>query len=374
MRLLKSFLILLLVAVAACTRAAPAGLTPLFPALTFQQPVAMVQLTRGERPQWLVLERRGRIMLVEGVGAQARSREFADLRNDVDSGPGEAGLLGIALHPRFVNNRTLFLSYTRSGAPLVSVIARYTTTANGKRLEPGSAQTLLEVAQPYGNHNGGGIAFGPDGYLYIGFGDGGSAGDPHGNGQNLQTLLGKMLRIDVDGAAPYAIPPDNPFSKGGGRAEIYAWGLRNPWRWSFDRSTGELWAGDVGQNRWEEIDVIRKGGNYGWNVREGRHCFRDSDCDMKGLIDPVAEYSHDDGCSVTGGYVYRGRAVAALVGRYLYADYCSGKVWTVDAGHPEQGAALLMESGLNISAFAEGLDGEIYLLDLESGRIYRIAQ
>lgn len=374
MRSLKAFLTLLLAAVAACGSAAPTGLVPLFSSLTFRQPVAMVQLSAGDSPQWLVLERRGRIMLVEGVGAQARSSEFADLREHVESGPTEAGLLGIALHPHFQNNRTLFLSYTRSGAPLISVIARYTTTADGKRLEPDSAQTILEVAQPYSNHNGGGIGFGPDGYLYIGFGDGGAAGDPRGNGQNRQTLLGKMLRIDVDGAAPYAIPPDNPFSKGGGRAEVYAWGLRNPWRWSFDRKTGEIWAGDVGQNRWEEIDIIRKGGNYGWNIREGRHCFRGSDCDMKGLIDPVAEYSHDDGCSVTGGYVYRGSGVTSLVGRYLYADYCSGRVWSLDVGQPQRGPTLLMESGLNISSFAEGLDGEIYLLDLDGGAVYRFTQ
>jgi glucose/arabinose dehydrogenase len=364
----------MLAALSACIRAAPVGLTPLFPTLTFQQPVAMVQLSAGDHPQWLVVERRGRIMQVEGVGAKARSSEFADLRASVESGPTEAGLLGIALHPQFQKNHTLFLSYTRSGAPLVSVIARYTTTADGKRLELDSAQMILEVAQPYSNHNGGGIGFGPDGYLYIGFGDGGAAGDPRGNGQNTQTLLGKMLRIDVDGVAPYAIPPDNPFSKGGGRAEVYAWGLRNPWRWSFDRKTGELWAGDVGQNRWEEIDIIRKGGNYGWNIREGRHCFRGSDCDMNGLIDPVAEYSHDDGCSVTGGYVYRGSSVTSLTGRYLYADYCSGKVWSLDGGQPQRGPALLMESGLNISSFAEGLDGEIYLLDLDGGAVYRFTQ
>jgi len=335
----------------------------------------MVQLAAGERPQWLILERRGRIQRVEGRGEQASRSEFADLHDLVESGPGEAGLLGIALHPQFQKNHTLYLSYTRSGAPLVSTIERYTTTADGKHLDLSSAQTLLELSQPYGNHNGGGIAFGPDGYLYLGFGDGGAAGDPRGNGQNTQTLFGKMLRIDVDsGAFPYAIPPDNPFSTGGGRREIYAWGLRNPWRWSFDRKTGVLWAGDVGQNRWEEIDIIHKGGNYGWNVREGRHCFRDSKCETKGLIDPVAEYGHNEGCSVTGGYVYRGNRVASLKGRYLYADYCSGKVWTLDAAHPERGSTLLMESGLNVSSFAEGLDGELYLLDLDGGGIYRFTQ
>lgn len=363
----------LLLALAERTGAAPVAVAPLFPGLVFEQPVAMVQLAGGERPRWLVLERRGRILRVEGWGAQATSSEFADLRARIASGPSESGLLGIALHPHFNQNRTLFLSYTRSGAPLVSVIARYTTTADGRRLALDSAQTVLEVAQPYGNHNGGNIAFGPDGYLYIGFGDGGAGGDPRGNGQNTQTLLGKMLRIDVDGASPYGIPPDNPFSRGGGRGEIFAWGLRNPWRWSFDRQTGELWAGDVGQNRWEEIDIIRKGGNYGWNLREGNHCFRTSWCAGKGLVAPVAEYGHEQGCSVTGGYVYRGRDVAALAGRYLYADYCSGRVWSLDAEHPQRGASLLLESGLKISSFAEGLDGEIYLLDLQGG-VYRFTQ
>lgn len=367
--------LLVMVALSGCSSGAtPSRLTPLFPSLSFQQPLAMIQMPAGQQPQWLVVEKRGRILLVEGSGEQAHSSEFADLRDRVDAGPSEAGLLGIALHPRFEDNRTLLLSYTRSGAPLVSVIARYTTTADGKQIDPASAQTLFEVAQPYSNHNGGGIGFGPDGYLYIGLGDGGAAGDPQGNGQNLQTVLGKILRIDVDGATPYAIPPDNPFVNGGGRAEIYAWGLRNPWRWSFDRQTGNLWAGDVGQNQWEEIDIIIKGGNYGWNLREGSHCFLGSGCDTTGLIDPVAEYNHSNGCSVTGGYVYRGKAVPALTGRYLYADYCSGKVWTLDAAQPERGATLLMESGLNISSFAEGLDGEIYLLDLERGGIYRLAQ
>ncbi len=357
-----------------CADATAVGIAPLFPTIRFQQPVAMVQLRAGDLPQWLVVEKHGRIVWVEGVGAEARSSEFADLRDEVDSRPTEAGLLGIALHPQFASNHTLFLSYTRRGNPLISVIARYTTTADGKLLDPGSAQRILEVAQPYRNHNGGGIAFGPDGLLYIGFGDGGSAGDPHGHGQNTRTLLGKMLRIDVDGALPYAIPPDNPFSQGGGRPEIYAWGLRNPWRWSFDRHTGELWVGDVGQNEWEEIDLLRKGGNYGWNIREGRHCFRRNTCKSEGLNEPLAEYDHAEGCSVTGGYVYRGSAITTLQGRYLYADYCSGKVWSLDAARPERGATLLLESGLNISSFAEGGDGELYLLDLSRGGVYRLVQ
>ncbi len=374
MRSLLALLTMALVASSGSINAASLHIVPLFPSLTFKQPVAMVQLSDGGSPQWLVVEKRGTIQWVEGRGSGAHSSEFADLRDRVDAGPTEAGLLGIALHPQFEKNHTLFLSYTRRGAPLVSVIARYKTTVDGKHLDPASARTILELPQPYANHNGGGIAFGPDGYLYIGFGDGGAAGDPHGNGQNMRTLLGKILRIDVSSTAPYAIPPDNPFSKGGGRPEIFAWGLRNPWRWSFDRKTGSLWAGDVGQNRWEEIDIIRKGGNYGWNLREGRHCFLKSDCDSEGLIEPVAEYGHDQGCSVTGGYVYRGTPMPSLAGRYLYADYCSGKVWSLDADHPERGSTLLLESGLNVSSFAEGLEGEIYLLDLKRGGIYQLTE
>jgi len=374
MRTLLALLTLALITISGTIDAAPLHLTPLFPSLSFKQPVAMVQLSAGKTPQWLVVEKRGTIQRVEGSGATAHISEFADLRDHVDAGPAEAGLLGIALHPNFDKNHTLFLSYTRSGAPLVSMIVRYRTTADKRRLDPASAQTLLELPQPYANHNGGGIAFGPDGYLYIGFGDGGAAGDPHGGGQNLQTLLGKILRIDVDGESPYAIPPDNPFSRGGGRPEIFAWGLRNPWRWSFDRKTGTLWAGDVGQSRWEEIDIIRKGGNYGWNLREGHHCFLHAGCDTEGVIEPVAEYGHDQGCSVTGGYVYRGTAVSSLTGRYLYADYCSGKVWSLDAEHPEGGSTLLLQSGLNVSSFAQGLDGELYLLDLKRGGIYQLTK
>lgn len=366
------FLPLLALLLPGTLTAAALRLVPHFPDLSFDQPVAMVALD-GAPARWLVVGRRGRIVLVEGSGRAAVASAFADLGDRVEAGPGEAGLLGIALHPKFAQNRTLFLSYTRRGTPLVSVIARYTTTPDGRSLDPASAQTVLEVAQPFSNHNGGNIAFGPDGYLYIGFGDGGAAGDPQGNGQNLQSLLGKMLRLDVDGGAPYAIPADNPFSKGGGRAEIWAWGLRNPWRWSFDRQSGLLWAGDVGQNQWEEIDIIRRGGNYGWNRREGRHCYRHEGCGVAGLSEPLAEYGHEQGCSVTGGYVYRGAALPALGGHYLYTDFCSGRLWALEAANPERGPRLLLESGLRVGSFAEGPDGELYLLDLEHGRVYRLA-
>jgi len=229
------------------------------------------------------------------------------------------------------------------------------------------------VDQPFLNHNGGQIAFGPDGLLYVGLGDGGSGGDPLGHAQDTSTLLGSILRIDVDRGTPYAVPPDNPFAAGGGRPEIFAWGLRNPWRWSFDRETGELWCGDVGQNRWEEVDRIRRGGNYGWNVREGAHCFASAECDSAGLIEPVAEYSHDEGCSITGGYVYRGATLPQISGAYVYGDFCSGRIWGLfSAGGGALAPRLLAESGLQISSFAEDHDGELYVVDYGGG-IHRLA-
>ncbi len=243
----------------------------------------------------------------------------------------------------------------------------------GQTLDPTSEQIILSVDQPFGNHNGGGIAFGNDGYLYIGFGDGGSGGDPLGNGQNTNTLLGAFLRIDVDGSAPYTIPPDNPFAAGGGRPEIYAYGFRNPWRWSFDRGTGDLWAGDVGQGLWEEVDRVALGGNYGWDIMEGSQCYNAASCDSAGMLPPIAEYSHAEGCSVTGGYVYRGADIPQLEGTYVYGDYCSGRIWGVfynPAGGPF--SQVLLDSGRVISSFAEGHDGELYLLDYTQGSIYRL--
>jgi glucose/arabinose dehydrogenase len=243
--------------------------------------------------------------------------------------------------------------------------------------DPGSETVIMEIPQPYGNHNGGQLAFGPDGYLYIGLGDGGSGSDPTGNGQNVGTVLGAILRIDVEGVSDeksYAIPPDNPFvGIDGVREEIWAYGLRNPWRFSFDTETGFLWAGDVGQNRWEEIDVVKKGLNYGWNIMEGRHCFSPAtDCDSTALEMPVAEYARAEGCSITGGYVYRGGDVPWLVGAYVYGDFCSGKIWGLgydDGSVTEQ--ALLLDSGLSITSFGQDLDGTLYVLSRNEG-IYRI--
>lgn len=369
-------LLALIAAMAAAITAARAdsyALAPALGGLRFEKPVALVSAPRPRT--WYVVEQRGVVLHVEEGKGKAMPSVFVDLRDRVDDEPNEAGLLGIALHPRFADNHKVYLSYTAPGRPLVSRIAEFTSPDGGLTLEPGSERILLSLDQPYGNHNGGNIAFGPDGFLYVGFGDGGSGGDPHGNGQNPNTLLGKLLRIDVDRAAPYAVPPDNPFAGGGGRPEIYAWGLRNPWRFSFDRETGALWLADVGQNDWEEIDLIVRGGNYGWNIREGAHCFKTRDCPSEGLIDPVAEYGHDQGCSVTGGYVYRGKALPALEGAYLYADYCSGRVWGLFArpgGSYEP--RVLLEADLRISSFGEGADGELYLLDHDEGGVYRIVE
>jgi glucose/arabinose dehydrogenase len=326
-------------------------------------------------------EQAGKVRVITAGGALSPT-PFVDLTSRIKSG-GERGLLGLAFHPRFATNRRLFVDYTRArdGGTIVSELR---ASADGSRVDPSSERIILFVPQPFANHNGGQLAFGPDGYLYIGLGDGGSGGDPYGNGQNRNVLLGKILRIDVDGphaaGKAYGIPPDNPYAAGGfapgeARPEVWAYGLRNPWRFSFDRVTGELYIGDVGQNAWEEIDrqpLDPPGGaNYGWNLMEGNHCFQ-SGCDPTGLTMPIAEYSHQLGCSVTGGYVYRGTAQAALRGMYIFGDYCSGRLFTV---HSEDGAittGTVAESGLNISSFGEDEAGELYLVDLSGGGLYRL--
>ena len=284
----------------------------------------------------------------------------------------EEGLLGLTLSPH--NNRHLYIYYSAAN-PRRSVVSRFNYN---KTVSPNSELVILEVEQPYPNHNGGQLAFGPDGYLYIGLGDGGSAGDPQRNGQDTSTLLGTILRIDVSEATaeqPYAIPSDNPFADGGGRPEIWAYGLRNPWRFSFDRETGELWAGDVGQNRWEEIDIIERGGNYGWNVLEGNHCFRPSeDCQQEGMIPPVWEYPlEDDACSVIGGYVYRGAAIPWLTGVYVYGDFCTGQVFGLRREGADFTNHLLADTGLRIASFGQDNDGELYLLSQGEG-IFRLVE
>ena len=362
-------------AVANCTAgprpSSEVKLLPAFGGASFRHPIELAQ-ARGETTRFYVVEQEGRIhRLTKGSRDTAL---FADITNLVNAQSNEGGLLGVALHPKFVTTGELYLSYTAPSASapsgLRSVIVRAKSRDGGATLDRSSMEEILTLDQPYSNHNGGHIAFGPDGFLYIGFGDGGSGGDPLGNGQNTATLLGKILRIDVDRAAGYGIPTDNPFAGGGGRAEIYANGLRNPWRFSFDRSTGDLWCGDVGQNAIEEIDRIVKGGNYGWNRREGDRCFQPN-CSSAGVIDPVATYSHAEGLSVTGGYVYRGSEMPSLVGEYVYGDFASGRIWALRAGGLPR--VLFETSGTSPSSFAEDNSGELYLLDYASGQIKKFA-
>lgn len=346
-----------------------------FPALSFVQPVALLQAPDDDS-RWFIVQKGGQVLTFVNDDATMTAALFIDISDRVEAAPSEAGLLGMAFHPLFALNGEVFLSYTAAGSgtgvPLISHISRFTSHDGGKQLDPDSEEVLLAVEQPFTNHNGGHVAFGPDGFLYIGLGDGGSGGDPLGNGQNIDTLLGAILRIDVESDAPYGIPPDNPFSLGGGRSEIFAWGLRNPWRWSFDRVTGELWAGDVGQSQREEVDRIVLGGNYGWNIFEGTLCFGGGVCDPADLIPPLAEYSHSDGCSITGGIVYRGTAITSLAGTYLYGDFCSGTIWGLDSlTDGTLVPQVLLESRLSISAFAEGNDGEPFVVDYTSGTLHR---
>ncbi|MEP7040601.1 MAG: PQQ-dependent sugar dehydrogenase [Chloroflexota bacterium] len=325
-----------------------------------------------------VNERSGRIRVVNPDGT-IRDRDFVDLSDRVEAG-GERGLLGLAFHPDFAENGRLFVHYSRRGDG-ATVISELTASADRAAAGRASERVILTLDQPFANHNGGEIAFGPDGYLYIGLGDGGSGGDAFGNAQNRGVLLGKILRIDVDGAhaarKQYAIPDTNPYAAGGispgtGLPEIWAYGLRNPWRFSFDRVTGDVYIGDVGQNAWEEIDLQPAGSrgaeNYGWNIYEATHC--SAGCDTITPVAPIAEYSHGVGCSVTGGYVYRGTRQPSMVGTYLFSDYCSGTIWAPAAGGvaPQP----LAETGLSVSSFGEGEDGEIYLVDLFGGGLYRV--
>ncbi len=355
-------------------------LTPAFPNLTFSQPLALLQHPLND-PRWYVVEQSGRVRTF--AENDLTSTDFIDISSQVISG-GEAGLLGMAFHPQFNTNGEVYLSYTGPGSPLVSHVSRVISLDGGLSASIDSEAILLSVAQPYSNHNGGWIAFGSDNYLYIGLGDGGSGGDPDGNGQDTTTLLGAILRIDVDNNDPlrgtsYAIPPDNPFGANfncsTGCPEIFAWGFRNPWRWSFDRLTAKLWVGDVGQNAREEIDLVTKGNNYGWNIMEGTDCYPPGNpCNPTGLTLPVVDYNRSEGNSVTGGFVYAGSRLPALIGAYIYGDFGSGNIWQlVPDGQGGYVNSLLLSLGLNIAAFGQGRDGEVYVVSYGDGRIYSLA-
>ncbi len=318
-----------------------------------------------------IVEQPGRIRVVQD--GRLLETPFLDITERVRHA-GEQGLLGLAFHPAYKQNGRFFVNYVRA-SDRSTIIAEFRVSAQPDRATP-TEKILLTVAQPYPNHKGGMVEFGPDGMLYIGLGDGGSAGDPENRAQNREELLGKMLRVDVDHGDPYAIPADNPFKGGKGRPEIFATGLRNPWRFSFDPVSGELWVGDVGQNEWEEIDVVRRGDNLGWRVMEGAHCYRPRFlCAKDGFVAPVFEYAHEHRrCSITGGYVYRGTRIPDLHDAYLYGDYCSGEIFGFRRDHtPAEGQpAVLLNTGKGISSFGLDQAGELYVIDHSGGAVFRL--
>ena len=348
-----------------------------FPNLTFINPIAINQ-PPGDGTRWFLIEKGGQVLMFPNDDTATAASVSADFRSVVDD-RGEGGLLGMAFHPSFSGSGQVYFYYTETGidpsTPLVSRLNRFNMNMNGI-IDTGSGNIILSVDQPETNHNGGDIKFGPDGYLYIGLGDGGGSGDPEGNGQDTATLLGSVLRIDVDNERPYAIPAGNEFaSSSTNRPEIFAWGFRNPWRFSFDELTGDMWAGDVGQRAWEEIDLVVSGGNYGWNIEEGDHCFSPPvGCDDTGLIDPVFEYGRNEGQSVTGGYVYRGSSMPAFQGHYLFADWASGDLWGFDASSVLPEVKLLADTDMRIVSFAQDGNSELYVVDYSGGGIYRLIQ
>jgi glucose/arabinose dehydrogenase len=344
-------------------------------ATNLDQPVGIFNAGDGSN-RLFIIEQKGRIrILQDGLPLTV---PFLDITDRVGSNGSERGLLGLAFHPDYAKSGVFYVNYTDKAGN--TVIASFKVSSNDpNQADPKSEKRLLYVQQPFPNHNGGEMTFGPDGFLYMGLGDGGSGGDPYGNGQSLNTLLGKILRIDVDHGQPYAIPPDNPFANGGGKPEIWAYGLRNPWRFSFDRQTNDLYIGDVGQDLWEEIDFLPAGSpggsNFGWNYFEGLHPYSNQG-PPAGMVfvNPVAEYSHDIGCSVTGGVVYRGQALPEWQGIYLYGDYCSG--WVRGLYRNAQGDWLttqLFENLGPITSFGEDESGEVYLA-IHSGSILQLVR
>ncbi len=322
-----------------------------------------------------VVEKPGRIVIVKD--GQTLPTPFLDIQSKVKSDGAEQGLLGLAFHPKYTQNGLFFINYIDPDGN--TVIARFQVSANDpNQADPGSETDLIHVDQPFPNHNGGSMVFGPDGYLYMGLGDGGSGGDPQRNGQNVQTFLGKILRIDVNSGNSYSIPSTNPFVNGGGLPEIWAYGLRNPWRFSFDRATGDMYIADVGQDAYEEVDFVPAGTsgglNFGWSFFEGMHPFHDQPPANANFVQPVVEYSHSEGCSITGGYVYRGASMPAWQGVYFYGDYCSGNIWgLIQTGQNEWQSKLVFSTSAKISTFGVDEAGELYLADLGSGSVLRLS-
>ncbi|MCW5888182.1 MAG: PQQ-dependent sugar dehydrogenase [Anaerolineales bacterium] len=337
----------------------------------FAQPLLVTHAGDGSG-RLFVVEQQGMIIVLEN--GQRLATPFLDIRYEVGSDGNEQGLLGLAFHPDFENNGYFYVNYTGLGGN--TVISRFQVSADGTVADANSEMPILYIAQPYSNHNGGHLEFGPDGYLYIGSGDGGSGGDPQGNGQSRETLLGKLLRLDVNVDGPYGIPADNPFVSGGGLDEIWAYGLRNPWRFSFDRATGDLYIADVGQGEWEEVHVLPagtgKGANLGWNYYEGTHAYEGTPPGEQAFEFPVVEYTHGQRCSITGGYVYRGAALPAWNGIYFFGDFCSGEVLGLyQAADGQWNNQVLWDSGALITSFGQDEAGELYLVD-RNGGIYQL--
>lgn len=348
-----------------------------FPNLSFSRPVEFTHAGDGTN-RVFVLEQEGKIRVFDNKVSTKSAGVYLDIQNKVSS-EGEMGLLGLAFHPNFKQNGYFYVYYTKR-KPLETIVARYKASSPTANTIDASTETILmKISQPYDNHNGGKLAFGPDGFLYISLGDGGAWGDQHNYAQNRTSLLGKILRIDVNKTEKgiYGIPADNPYvgNKEGFREEIFAYGLRNPWRFSFDAKTGQLWAGDVGQNEFEEIDIITNGGNYGWRLKEADRCYNPrKDCENGNLIDPIHQYPRSDGVSITGGFVYRGSRVPLLQGKYLFADYSNGNIWALAFdGNKKTTNQLLTNEGGSVSAFGEDANRELFILDHYSGKIKRFA-
>ncbi len=352
-------------------------LIPAFPKLMFENPLD-IQMPSDGSNRMFVVEQQGRILVFPKDSNAPSHKVFLDIRNRVDFDHNEQGLLGLAFDPNFEQNGFFYVDYV-ANKPLRTVIARFKVAEEDKdKADDQSEMVILEISQPYSNHNGGRLSFGPDGFLYIGMGDGGGAGDPHGNGQNRAELLGKILRIDVSHAQNgknYAIPPDNPFvgNHEGWREEIFAYGIRNPWRFSWD-SQGRLWAADVGQDKYEEVDIVEKGKNYGWNIMEGAHCFKpETGCATDSLEMPVIEYDHIQGRSVTGGFVYEGKRLKSILGHYIFADFVTGKIWSYQHD-PEKTSlpTLIAQAQAPLASFGRDDEGELYAACFD-GQIYKLS-
>lgn len=375
MKKFASIFVLFFSAVSCSNSSAQLQIEQSFPLLTFQQPVDIQNAADGSN-RLFVVEQKGFIYVIKNSSSTNEKKIFLDITDRVSSG-GEMGLLGLAFHPNFKSNGFFYVNYTTNSPSRRTIISRFKVTTNSDIADKNSELVLMQVAQPYSNHNGGQISFGYDGFLYISLGDGGSGGDPQNNAQNLQSYLGKILRIDIDKTEigkNYSIPFDNPFkgNSSGYKEEIYAYGLRNVWRFSFDSANKDLWAADVGQNAWEEINIITKGGNYGWRCYEGSHNFNMSQCNSSDYIPPIYEYPHTSvgGFSVTGGILYRGSKVPELFGKYVYADFVTSHIWTLEMKNGKPVNNTIFTNAHPVSTFGVDEANELYFANYTSGKIY----